>query len=191
MYICRSPFKCSSGTCTSAGVPPNVQVEHVRVAGHADVRVEHAHLPDTFRCSSGTCTLADPHQMFMWNMYAWQFLQMVEWNMLTYQVPSDVQVEHVHLPASLQMFEWIMLTGRIPSDVPSGTWTSDSIPQDVPLEHGHLLASFKCSNGTCTPSGFLQMFKWNMYAWRGPTDVRAEHGHIPQTLQMFKWNMYE
>ena len=48
----------------------------------------------------------------------------------------------------LLLFIWNMVTGRIPP---------------------------KCSSGTYTRDGSLQMFKWNMDAWQG--------------LQMFKWNM--
>ena len=77
------------------------------------------------------------------------------------QIPSDVQVEHVHL----------------------------TDPSNVSMEHGHLLASLKCLSGTCTPEWKTQMFFVNRYTHRHPADVQVEHVQPPNFSQMFNRNM--
>ena len=76
---------------------------------------------------------------------------MFRWNMYAGQIPSDVQVEHVHL----------------------------TDPSNVSMEHGHLLASLKCSSGTCAPVGLSQMFKWNMHARVEDPNVLCKQVHPP------------
>ena len=82
---------------------------------------------------------------------------MFKWNMDTYQ--------------PLQMFKWNMYA-----------WPG---PEDVRVEHAHLPDSFRCSNGTWTPDGYLQMFNWNMYTYKHPANVRVELAYLPAFLQMF------